>query len=220
MWDGTSIVRAPAGTRSGLLSRAALLAVNVDQGRPIIRGVFVHRKILCGILPPPSSAALPVGSTDPVTPSSSWTSRQLYEHKTQEASCLRCHSSINPLGFALANYDSLGRYQAQEKIFDAGGNFLGALPINSSATPPIDGPKVAQVNNAQDLGVAIGTSKSGPSCLVNQWYTYSMGRMGSNDDGCSKDSIYEALTGANGNVINMIKATAMSPTFKALKVKN
>jgi hypothetical protein len=221
-WDGNpnNIVRASPGTRTGLLGRAALLDVSVDQGRPIKRGVFILKKILCGILPQPMLSELPIGATDPAPPLGTVTSRHIYTEKTKEASCVGCHAMINPLGFAFSNYDSLGRYQTREKIFDPNGLFLGAVDVDSKIKIALNSSTKTDVSGAVELSELIGDSRMGSMCFVDQWYQYSSGRLESDDDGCSKQSIYNALTKNNGNIVNMIRATAMTPTFKTLRKKD
>lgn len=82
-----------------------------DSTSPIHRGVFLIRFLLGRTLRPPSEAFSPL-SPD-LHPD--LTTRERVELQTSPESCQVCHSRINGLGFALENYDAIGRFRAEEK---------------------------------------------------------------------------------------------------------
>jgi hypothetical protein len=54
------------------------------------------------------------------------TTRQRVDLQTGEVSCQVCHSKINPLGFALENFDAVGAYRELENdnLIDAAGGYV------------------------------------------------------------------------------------------------
>lgn len=82
-----------------------------DSTSPIHRGVFLIRFLLGRTLRPPTEAFSPL-SPD-LHPD--LTTRERVDLQTSPESCQVCHSRINGLGFALENYDAIGRFRAEEK---------------------------------------------------------------------------------------------------------
>jgi hypothetical protein len=99
--------------RAGVLTHPLLMAGFADHanGSPIHRGVFIARGLLGRRLRPPPDAVTPM-SPD-LHPEMSTRERVALQTKSQ--ACLSCHTMINPLGFALENFDAVGRWRAQEK---------------------------------------------------------------------------------------------------------
>ncbi|MBT4726769.1 MAG: DUF1592 domain-containing protein [Planctomycetaceae bacterium] len=93
--------------RGGILAMASTLAANSGASRtsPILRGNWVYETLLGKQLPNP-----PVGV--PVLPEivpEDLTARQLIELHSSAVGCAKCHALIDPYGFALEQYDVLGR---------------------------------------------------------------------------------------------------------------
>jgi hypothetical protein len=78
---------------------------------PIHRGVFLVRGVLGRALKPPPIAVAP--ADEGVNPN--LTTRERVALQTQAEVCQNCHALINPLGFALENYDAVGRFRAAER---------------------------------------------------------------------------------------------------------
>ena len=92
-----------------------------DSTSPIHRGVFLIRYMLGRTLRPPAEAFSPL-SPD-LHPD--LTTRERVELQTSPESCQVCHVKINGLGFALENYDAVGRYRESEhsKTINSQGNY-------------------------------------------------------------------------------------------------
>ncbi len=81
--------------------------------------------------------------------------------KTSASTCLGCHSTINPSGFALAHYDSLGRYKDVElRQRDGDNNTVNTIATNTidaSTSLNING-KVYNISGADQLVDALFSS--------------------------------------------------------------
>jgi hypothetical protein len=99
------------GVRGGLLGQGGILTVTSypDRTTPVIRGFWVLENLL-GIPPPPPPPDVP----DLAVVNSDGRKRTLREqmelHRTNPA-CATCHVRMDPLGFALENFDAIGRYR-------------------------------------------------------------------------------------------------------------
>ncbi len=112
------------GNRAGLLSHPYLLATFAydRSSSPIHRGVWLSRNVLGRVLNPPPIAVAP----DPPELHADLTTRERVILQTKEDLCARCHTMINPLGFALEHFDAVGRFRDRErdKPIDASGNYV------------------------------------------------------------------------------------------------
>lgn len=133
-----SLVRTAAapGRRFGLLTHPYLMSglAYHDSTSPIHRGVFLIRYMLGRTLRPPAEAFSPL-SPD-LHPD--LTTRERVELQTSPESCQVCHSKINALGFALENYDAVGRYRESERNKPV--NSIGSYDPRAGGTVHFAGP--------------------------------------------------------------------------------
>lgn len=98
--------------RGGLLGQAAILAATSEPTRtsPVRRGKWVLENIL-GAPPPPAPPNIPT-LKEPESGSTALLSMraQMEEHR-KNPGCASCHRVMDPIGFALDNYDVLGRWR-------------------------------------------------------------------------------------------------------------
>lgn len=112
------------GHRAGVLTQPYMLATFAypAESSPIHRGVFIIRGILGYTLQPPANSAFV-----PLPPEShpELTTRQRVTLQTSPESCVSCHGVINPLGFTLEGFDSVGRGREMEngKTIDISGQY-------------------------------------------------------------------------------------------------
>lgn len=109
--------------RIGVLTHPLLMSqmAHHDATSPIHRGVFLTRYVLGRTLRPPNEAfTLLSQSLHP-----DLTTRERIQLQTGSEGCQVCHSKINPLGFALENYDPVGRFREQDNLrpVDAAGSY-------------------------------------------------------------------------------------------------
>ena len=112
--------------RGGLLRHGSILSVTSYATRtsPVIRGKWVLDNIY-GAPPPPPPANVPVLEDNSVQAGLPMRER-LSQHRTNPV-CASCHSTIDPVGFALENFDAVGRWR--DHTGDSGPmDVSGALP--------------------------------------------------------------------------------------------
>ena len=98
---------ARAKGRGGILGLATTLAKQSGASRtsPILRGNWVSETLLGERLPKPPTNVPDLPELVPA----GLTSRQLIEKHSSVAACAKCHARIDPYGFALEQYDAIGR---------------------------------------------------------------------------------------------------------------
>jgi hypothetical protein len=122
--------------RQGLLGHASIMAVTSypDRTAPTIRGKWVLEQLL-GTPPPPPPPNVPALKEDSAV--RVLTMRQRMEEHRASPQCAVCHRIMDPIGFALENFDGLGRWR------DVDGE-EGTTKIDSSGVLPdgtaFDGP--------------------------------------------------------------------------------
>ena len=121
-------VRLDEGKRAGVLTHPYLLSLlsYTDDTSPIHRGVFLARGMLGNVLKPPPEAVTPLAAD--LHPDLSTRERVILQ--TEPVGCQSCHAIINPLGFALEEFDAAGRFRREEQAgsstrsIDASGSYL------------------------------------------------------------------------------------------------
>jgi hypothetical protein len=116
--------------RRGLLGKGSLLMVtsHADRTAPVLRGKWILENLM-GTPPPPPPAnfALAEGEVG----AASKTIRERMERHRASPACAGCHRVMDPLGFALENFDAVGAWRSRD----------GRLPIDASGELT-DGSKV------------------------------------------------------------------------------
>ena len=97
--------------RGGLLRLGAVLTVTSAPLRtsPVRRGDWVLRQVLGESVPPPPADAGSIPGDD-LPPDGMSVRDRLAAHR-RDSACVNCHARIDPFGFALENYDPLGRWR-------------------------------------------------------------------------------------------------------------
>ena len=118
--------------RGGLLAAGALLATTSypDRTSPVLRGKWLVDNILgLPVPPPPPGVNTDLDTTPGEAPA---TMRERLAQHRQNPSCASCHAVIDPLGFALENFDVIGGWRAvdpQGRPIDATGTTTSGAPI-------------------------------------------------------------------------------------------
>jgi uncharacterized protein DUF1588/uncharacterized protein DUF1592/uncharacterized protein DUF1585 len=151
-----------AARRSGVLTQGSVLTVSSYATRtsPVLRGKWLLENVLAA--PPPDP---PAGTPrlDESKIATSGSLRQQMEAHRRDATCIACHSRMDPLGFALENYDGIGvwRMKDGETTIDAS----GSLPDGHSFRGP-DDMKAVLKDNREAFAI----------CVTEKMLTYALGR--------------------------------------------
>jgi hypothetical protein len=116
------------GTRGGLLGQGSILTVTSYGNRtaPTIRGKWILENIR-GAPPPPPPANVP-GLRDKNDEGKVLNMRQQMEQHRANPVCASCHKVMDPLGFALENYDAIGKWRTVDAASKSPIDPSGALP--------------------------------------------------------------------------------------------
>lgn len=121
--SGFKKVTFEADKRAGVLTHPYVLAAlaYASETSPIHRGVFVGRGLLGIAIRPPMEAFTPLAPDLHPT----LTTRERVLKQTSPTACAGCHQVMNPLGFALENFDAVGKFRQKDnnKDVDAKGHY-------------------------------------------------------------------------------------------------
>lgn len=128
-------VSLPDRTRGGLLGQGSILTVTSYANRtaPTIRGKWVLQNILSAPPPPPPNVP---GLRDKNDEGKVLTMREQMEQHRANSVCASCHKVMDPLGFALENYDAIGRWRTVDAKSGSPIDSTGTLPDGT----PFEGP--------------------------------------------------------------------------------
>ncbi len=158
-------VRLPVDSlRGGLLGHGSLLTItsHPDRTSPVLRGKWVLANLL-GTPPPPPPPDVPDLEAGKPGTKAPTLREQLREHRDNPA-CAACHDVIDPPGFALENFDSIGRYRERDASWNA---------IDSAAVLP-DGTRVRGIVGLKQAIVA--KPERFATTLAERLLTYALGR--------------------------------------------
>lgn len=191
----------PVGSnRGGLLGMPAVLAVSSYPYRtsPVLRGAWVLDSIL-GTPPPPPPPNVPAldEQHEAVTPR---TMRELLTQHRENPVCASCHARIDPLGFALENYDSLGRWRD-----DHAGTPLDASAELSDGTQ-FYGPEGLRTALLERKDLFIRN-------LTRKMLGYALGRGLTLRDSCTVDEIVTKVKADDYSARTLIEEVVLSTPF-------
>lgn len=197
--------------RGGLVTQAAVHTITSNGTRtsPVHRGLWILRTLL------DQDPGLPVANVGDIAPKvpgiDKATVRQRLEAHRELPQCARCHSKIDPLGFALENYNAAGEWRDQE-----GQGYQGRIQKND---PMIDAraklPDGTAVNGVTSLQAALLEREAlFKTALTRKLFAYALGReMGLSDDALVEQTVIQ--WNRNGsNLKNLLKLVVTSDEFK------
>jgi hypothetical protein len=123
--------------RWGLLGKGGVLMLTSYPNRtsPVLRGKFILENIMGTPPPPPPPNVPPLKETG--NDGKKLTVRQMMEQHRANPACASCHARMDPLGFAMDNFDAVGRWRTTEEnapidssgVFPDGTKFQGILEL-------------------------------------------------------------------------------------------
>jgi hypothetical protein len=196
-------VQLPNEARRGLLGHASILTITSAPNRtsPVIRGSWVLENLLG--TPPPAPPPGVETNLEVSVPGGSrtMTVREQLERHRADPSCAACHSVIDPLGFALENYDAIGKWRDE----------VGGAAINTASTlwdgNPIEGPEGlrAALLAREDMFV---------EAFIEKMLTYALGRRVEYFDMPAVRAIAKAAQAQDYRMSAIVQGIVDSPAFR------
>jgi mono/diheme cytochrome c family protein len=106
----------PAGNeRGGLLGQGSILTLTSYSTRtsPVLRGKYILENLL-NAAPPPPPPNVPSLVTEGKKPGEQLSLREAMVQHRAEPACANCHARMDPIGFAMENFDAVGRWREQD----------------------------------------------------------------------------------------------------------
>jgi hypothetical protein len=139
----------PGSPRGGLLGQGSLLTITSYANRtsPVNRGKWVLENLLAAP-PPPPPPNVPALKTEANTTGKPLTMRDAMVQHRANPICASCHARMDPIGFAMENFDPVGRWRDSDAggPIDASGVFPDGQTFNGMA-----GLKAALLNRPQEF---------------------------------------------------------------------
>ena len=125
------------GGRAGLLGHASLLTLTAYPTRtsPVLRGKWLLDNIL-GMPPPPPPPDVPALQASGRGGAALSIREQTEQHRANPA-CAACHRMMDPPGFALENFDAIGRWRTTSEAgtpIDASGTLVDGTVVDGAAS--------------------------------------------------------------------------------------
>jgi cytochrome c553 len=148
--------------RQGVLTQASVLTMSSYSNRtsPVLRGKWILDNIL-NTPPPAKPAGIPDLDETAVGVSASLR-EQLQSHRANPV-CASCHSRMDPLGFALENFDAIGKWRDKD----------GKFPIDASGQLP-DGRNFVGAKGLADI--LMSNPNAFARAITEKMLTYALGR--------------------------------------------
>jgi hypothetical protein len=195
-------VKLQDGRRGGVLTQASVLTLTSNPNRtsPVKRGQWILQQLL-GTPPPPPPPDVAKLDESPQAADAASLRERMEVHRTNPQ-CASCHQQMDPMGFALENYDAVGRWRTMD----------GAFPIDPSGKL-IGGRKFA---DAKELKTLLRTTagKKFARCLIENMLTYGLGRGLEAYDYCTVENIREQLERDDHKICDIIFGIVESQAFQ------
>jgi len=200
----------PGVPRGGIVTQASVLTITSNGTRtsPVKRGTWILKTLL------DTDPGLPVANAGEIAPKvpgiDKATVRQRLEIHRELPQCARCHDKIDPLGFALENFNAAGEYREQEGFGYKGRVEKNDPRIDASARMP-DGRRIVGVAGLQQAMLEKEDKFLG--ALASRLTTYALGRELGLADQPAVHAAVAAMKQEGTTVRALIKAIVSSDAF-------
>ena len=191
----------PESRRGGLLGQGSILTVTSypDRTSPVVRGKWILENLLGA--PPPA----PPPNVPELKPTSFTEVRSIRDRMAAHranAPCASCHSMMDPLGFALENFDGVGRWRALDET---------GTPIDASGAMP-DGTKFKNIDEFKQL--LLKDKDQLARSLTEKLLTYATGAGPEAGDRAEIETIVHAVGEKNYGFRSLVHSIVQSQMFR------
>jgi len=187
--------------RGGLFTTAAFATASsrASDTSPVQRAVFVRKYVLCDPPPPPPP------NIPSIEPDDGESVQDAFErHIDQGESCAGCHLLLDPIGFGLERYDSIGRLRTTYPSGD---------PVRLEGDLNVDGAP-QHFAGGVELGALVGGSAQAESCVVSHAWRWAMGRDEDVADECGRDQVLAAFAAVEHGFPALLVALVQTDAFR------
>jgi mono/diheme cytochrome c family protein len=194
--------------RWGLLGKGAILmaAAYPNRTSPVLRGKFILANIL-GVPPATPPPGVPAIDDKDIGTTKALTVRQLMAKHRASPTCSACHSVMDPLGFALENFDATGMWRDKDRFAGTVIDSAGELPDGTKLEGPDDLRKALLRRPEQFV-----------QTFVEGLLTYSMGRTEAYYDMPTVRRIVRDTAAKDYKMSAIVQAVVKSEQFKMRRV--
>lgn len=196
----------PADRRSGILTRAGIMAVEAlpEESSIVHRGVFTVREMMCFFPPPPDSDALAAAEE---LFKGTKTERERAIKRANVARCAGCHAYFDPYGINYEHYDTLGKYR---DTIETPGGPVAVDAAWDGGLYDVRGP----IANAVELSQRLSQSAAVRECLARQFGSYALGQHLEDEQACTVSTFGKALAADGGNLLGLVSNIAAWPGLR------
>ena len=210
--------------RGGVLGLGAVLLATSRPHRtsPVLRGAWVLETLLGTKVPPPPPDVpdLKVSKQD----RGASVREKLAAHRADPA-CSACHDLMDPLGFALDDYDAIGRWRGEGATADSSDSPEETdSPEGADSTEETDPPTFdtsARLPTGEEFAgpgglrrVLLGREDRVVRHLTAKLLGYALGRSLEDGDDCTIGRIADRVMAGGGSARSLVKAVAASAPFR------
>jgi len=207
--------------RGGVLTHASILRItaNGTTTSPVLRGVWILDRLLGQPVPPPPQN---VPAIEPDTRGASSIRDLIAKHRTIET-CASCHTRIDPVGFALENYDVIGGYR--ERYRTMGTKKRSSKKIDGRNVQYGDGPEVDAsdvlpngqrfTNLAEFQALILQEPDVVARGLAEKLLTYATGHALESADEPVLDGLVARVRSRNYGLRTLVHEIVQSPLFRS-----
>jgi hypothetical protein len=189
--------------RRGLITQLPFLwgSSHSEDTNLVGRGANFRGQVLCERLPLPPGGVPPGAFAPPGS-----TGRQRLTIHASPA-CAGCHALFDGVGFALEQYDAIGRFRTTEfdQTIDASGSL--PLPSEGNARPGI------VFNNFVGLVDQLVDKPDIYSCFAQQFASYASGRDIPELDPCERSTLISQFAASNHKIDELVMSVIGSSGF-------
>jgi len=194
-------------TRWGLLGKGGVLMTSAYPNRtsPVLRGAWILENIMGTPPPVPPPDVEDLAENEAGQPAS--TVRERLERHRANPTCNACHAVLDPLGFALENFDAVGHWRNIDRYSRDPIDSTGVLPSGEEVAGPID------LRNA-----LLSEPDMFARTVTTRLMTYALGRPVEATDMPEVRRLVNEAASQDYRFSTLIKGIIGSPAFRYAKV--
>jgi hypothetical protein len=211
--------------RLGLLTQGGVMAglTHSNHTNPVTRGAYIVNQLMCRGIQLPSNVTV-----QPPDPYSAPTTRDRFSLHSKSPTCAGCHSQLDPLGFALENFDAVGLYRTTEngvsidasgEVPDMAGGDFGTCPSGIACAGKEDGSRYQTACNgscATELVRRLAANAEVMACFPQRWLDFAFGQAldaADPDDVCNREALAQKFAASGYNVKQLLVEITQTDGF-------